>query len=385
MSSVNGEDDASRSSWQRPDAPLGTLIFREGLLSAEQLEDALGESVKRGKRLGQVLVERGLLEEAQVARDARAPEGPRLRRPPQTPVDPSAATLLASETAWLTHAVPVSVADGTPLVAVEDPGDEESMKTVVEALGTQPRFAVATRTDILRVLGSVFPQSVGPPAAQVPLAQPLIQAAPEPAPAPAAAEAPAEPAPQPVLAEVGGLRVAAPAAGAGARTRGSARRARSGADRARARAGACRAGARRGACRARTRTRTRARTRTRTRTRGTSLGRAGHFTSPGACRGTGRACARSAAEPVAPAVETIPAPAVPAAATPSESAPEPTPVTEAQPEPAPGPEPAAAPEPPVFDPTPPAAPAEAPAPVAEPSPPAIQRGSCHRGGASSPR
>ena len=68
MSSVNGEGEAPRSSWQRPDAPLGTLIFREGLLSAEQLEDALGESVKRGKRLGQVLVERGLLEEAQVAR-----------------------------------------------------------------------------------------------------------------------------------------------------------------------------------------------------------------------------------------------------------------------------------------------------------------------------
>ena len=88
MSSVNGEGEAPRSSWQRPDAPLGTLIFREGLLSAEQLEDALGESVKRGKRLGQVLVERGLLEEAQVARILARQKGLDYVDLSQTAVDP---------------------------------------------------------------------------------------------------------------------------------------------------------------------------------------------------------------------------------------------------------------------------------------------------------
>src|SRR5215211_1704416 len=67
VEAVNGDERTSWPHWQRPDAPLGTLIFREGLLSAEQLEGALGDAVRRGKRLGQVLVERGLLEESQVA------------------------------------------------------------------------------------------------------------------------------------------------------------------------------------------------------------------------------------------------------------------------------------------------------------------------------
>ena len=48
---------------ERPDAPLGTLIFRAGLLPAETIENALEEGVKTGRRLGEILIERGLLKE----------------------------------------------------------------------------------------------------------------------------------------------------------------------------------------------------------------------------------------------------------------------------------------------------------------------------------
>ncbi len=221
MSAANGDNEASGASWQRPDAPLGTLIFREGLLSAEQLEDALGESVKRGKRLGQVLVERGLLDESQVARVLARQKGLDYVDLRETPVDPEAAALLGSETAWLTHAVPVTVTDGTPLVAIEDPGDEQALKTVADALGTKPHFAVATRSEILRVLSTVFEEGGTAPPAAAPLTQPpplqqVPPPEPEPTPEPSAparvadTAAPAEPAPQPTLAEVNGLRVAAP-------------------------------------------------------------------------------------------------------------------------------------------------------------------------------
>jgi Type II secretion system (T2SS), protein E, N-terminal domain len=209
VSSMNGEGEAPRSSWQRPDAPLGTLIFREGLLSAEQLEDALGESVKRGKRLGQVLVERGLLQESQVARILARQKGLDYVDLAETAVDPAAAALLSSETAWLTHAIPIAIVDGTPLVAVEDPGDEESMRTVAEALGTEPRFAVATRTDILRALGGTFPETgAAPRVNQAPVAPAPVQAVPQvslPASEPVAA-----PSQAPVVAEASGLRVAPP-------------------------------------------------------------------------------------------------------------------------------------------------------------------------------
>lgn len=229
MEAVNGEGDTSRTHWQRPDAPLGTLIFREGLLSAEQLEDALGEAVKRGKRLGQVLVERGLLEEAQVARILAKQKGLPFVDLRETSADPEAAALLPGAIAWLNHAVPVSVEDGTLLVAVDDPGDEDALNAVADALGRTPRFAVATRSEILRVLGQLFndhspngaasepepvpepeleltPLRVAPPPEPDPEAQPAAEpepvlppasaTAPDPvlSPAPAAEAAPASPA-----------------------------------------------------------------------------------------------------------------------------------------------------------------------------------------------
>src|ERR671923_991975 len=53
---------------ERPDAPLGTLIFRAGLLPAETIESALQESSRTGKRLGEILLERNLLEETELSR-----------------------------------------------------------------------------------------------------------------------------------------------------------------------------------------------------------------------------------------------------------------------------------------------------------------------------
>ncbi|MDX6482998.1 MAG: type pilus assembly protein PilB, partial [Gaiellaceae bacterium] len=41
--------------------PLGTLLVERGLLSAEELEDALQAQRETGKRLGEILVERGLV------------------------------------------------------------------------------------------------------------------------------------------------------------------------------------------------------------------------------------------------------------------------------------------------------------------------------------
>ena len=38
--------------WERPDAPLGTLVYRAGLLSKEKLEAALEEGARSGRRLG---------------------------------------------------------------------------------------------------------------------------------------------------------------------------------------------------------------------------------------------------------------------------------------------------------------------------------------------
>ena len=166
MQAVNGDGGAPRTHWQRPDAPLGTLIFREGLLSAEQLEESLGEAVKTGKRLGQVLVDKGLLQESQVARIIAKQKNLGFVDLAELEVDSDTARLLPHETAWLHHALPIAVEDDVLVVAVEDPTDEEALDIVRTALGRESRFVVATRSEILRVLDELSgikpPQPVPP-------------------------------------------------------------------------------------------------------------------------------------------------------------------------------------------------------------------------------
>ena len=44
-------EQANGTRWERPDAPLGTLVYRAGLLSKEKLEAALEEGQRSGKSL----------------------------------------------------------------------------------------------------------------------------------------------------------------------------------------------------------------------------------------------------------------------------------------------------------------------------------------------
>ena len=163
MQAVNGDGGAPRTHWQRPDAPLGTLIFREGLLSAEQLEESLGEAVKTGKRLGQVLVDKGLLQESQVARIIAKQKNLGFVDLAELEIDSDTARLLPHETAWLHHALPIAVEDDVLVVAVEDPTDEEALGTVKTALGREARFVVATRSEILRILDELSSQNAPKP------------------------------------------------------------------------------------------------------------------------------------------------------------------------------------------------------------------------------
>ena len=51
---------------ENPRVRLGELLVRAGLITARQLDEALAEQRRVGKRLGSVLVELGLVSETQV-------------------------------------------------------------------------------------------------------------------------------------------------------------------------------------------------------------------------------------------------------------------------------------------------------------------------------
>ncbi|MBD0317376.1 MAG: hypothetical protein ICV71_02545 [Thermoleophilia bacterium] len=60
--------NSSFSGWEREDVPLETLIHRAGLVSKERLDEALAEGERTGRSLGDVLVEKGWIDDNDLAR-----------------------------------------------------------------------------------------------------------------------------------------------------------------------------------------------------------------------------------------------------------------------------------------------------------------------------
>jgi hypothetical protein len=141
---------------ERPDAPLGTLIFRAGLLPAETIENALEEGVKTGRRLGEILVERNLIKEEDLTRLLAGQKGLPYLSLREHPVEPEAARLLAEDQARLFTALPIGFEDGVPVVAVADPTNDVLNRNIREALGQEARFVVVARSELNEVISEVF-------------------------------------------------------------------------------------------------------------------------------------------------------------------------------------------------------------------------------------
>ena len=103
------------------DVPLGTLLAEAGLLESAELDFALTCAREDGKRLGEVLVEQGLVQPAEVVRLVAAQRGLPFLDVRRFAIDPAAAKLLPAALARESRALPLGFARGLPVVAVADP------------------------------------------------------------------------------------------------------------------------------------------------------------------------------------------------------------------------------------------------------------------------
>jgi hypothetical protein len=155
------------------DVPLGTLIFREGLLTEEQLEEALQDGMRRGKRLGEVLLERGLVSENDLGKLLAGQKGLQFVQLDAAAVDPAAVQLLSVEKARLHSVLPIGFHEGLPVVAVADPSNELVLENVRRALNCEPRLVVAGREALHRQIELAYAAVSTPAAPVVPEPLPL--------------------------------------------------------------------------------------------------------------------------------------------------------------------------------------------------------------------
>ena len=175
------------------DVPLGTLIFRAGLLGEEQLEDALQEGMRTGKRLGEVLLERGWLNERDLGQMLAGQKGLPFVDVSVGDVEPDALKALDQDDARRQVALPLFYEDGELVIAVGDPSNEVVLEGLRREIETDFQLVVAPHGQLLQVIDEAYSRPDPEPAPQFegvlfPNLQPRAQD-----------EAPEAPAPQPDL------------------------------------------------------------------------------------------------------------------------------------------------------------------------------------------
>ena len=128
---------------------IGELLVETGLLSEEQLTRALSEQRSRRKKLGEVIVELGMATEEEIAQALSLQLGIPMVDLTNMPVEPQAIELIPEKVARKHLIIPVSIDQRDLHIAMADPLSFEAFEDVRFASGFTIRPAIATRTGIL--------------------------------------------------------------------------------------------------------------------------------------------------------------------------------------------------------------------------------------------
>ena len=159
--------------------PLGTLVYRSGLMPLETVNRALAEAAESGRRLGEVLLEYGL-PERELTRLLAAQHGQEFVDLLAFSIDHEVAHELPRSAAEMYCALPLKREGDCTIVAVPDADNAAHLTRLREALHGPIRLVTAARSDIKDAIQRVH-EPRGPIMEMV-LAEAADAATPEPVP-----------------------------------------------------------------------------------------------------------------------------------------------------------------------------------------------------------
>jgi Type II secretion system (T2SS), protein E, N-terminal domain len=145
---------AERVREARPE-PLGRLLSEAGLLDPAEVDFALARARTEGKRLGEVLIQYGLVSSADVIRLVAQQRGLPFYDIGNLAVDPAAAKLLPIDFARSLRTLPIGFVRGLPVVALSDPSDDDAMHGTREILRAA-EFVASPEDSLLAQLSRVY-------------------------------------------------------------------------------------------------------------------------------------------------------------------------------------------------------------------------------------
>jgi len=138
--------------------PLGSLLMREKLITAEQLELALADQQSTGLRLGEMLVDWGWVDSAAVSRALAEQYEMEFVDLDATDVDSAAVPRLSAWDAREHGAIPIRfLEDGRLLVGVADPTDVGACEQLRELFGASISLVVVDQLALNRALAAGAP------------------------------------------------------------------------------------------------------------------------------------------------------------------------------------------------------------------------------------
>ncbi|MCM0754954.1 GspE/PulE family protein [Desulfovibrio aminophilus] len=135
---------------------LGELLLEAGMISQSQLEQALAGQKESGLKLGQYLIQSGLLKEQQivdlVSRQLNIPK----YSPDKYPYEDGASALVSEELAQKSRLVPLARKGNRLLIAMPDPMDINALDTVEIATNLEVEPIICSENDFDLLFDSIY-------------------------------------------------------------------------------------------------------------------------------------------------------------------------------------------------------------------------------------
>src|SRR2546428_3229194 len=127
---------------------LGEILVEEGLISHDQLERALLEQSRTDQLLGRILIDLKMVRESDLMAALAKQIGFRFVDLNDFQIDPSAAMLIPDQVARRYRALPIAYEDSRLLVAMADPANRFALDDIRTITGMEVQPVVATAADI---------------------------------------------------------------------------------------------------------------------------------------------------------------------------------------------------------------------------------------------
>ena len=134
---------------------LESILIDRGLVTQEQVDDAISERARTGRTVGRVLVANGVLRESDLLDALAEQAGIEFVDIEDMQLDPTATAAISDGLARRYHALPIAWEGSTLVVAMADPSNVIAIDDIRSVTGADVRPVIATRESIERAIDRV--------------------------------------------------------------------------------------------------------------------------------------------------------------------------------------------------------------------------------------